>query len=120
MCTFCGNKFKHVFKKKQYLERGKTCKRCHGGNNFSVKCKKVNLVERNLHNESSDEELWLNVVNSLNCDSNSFTTVMNVNNCDVRFKLDNGAQSNTVQKKYVRKKQVLPSSSTFHVFNSAP
>lgn len=43
------------------------------------------MVESNLYDESSDEELWLNVVNSLNCNNNSLSAVMNVNNCDGTF-----------------------------------
>lgn len=119
MCKFCGNK--HVWKKELCPAWGKTCNKCHGRNHFSVKCKKVHLVERNRYDESSDEdEHWLNAVNSLNCNNNSLTAVMNVNNCDVRFQLDSGAQTNTIQKKYVRKEQVRPSSSTLRVYDAAP
>lgn len=82
MCEFYENK--HVFKKELSPACGKTCKACHGRNHFSVKCKKINMVERNVYDESS------NGVNSLNSNNNSLTTVMNVNNCDVRFQLDSG------------------------------
>lgn len=61
MCKFCG--CKHVFKKNYVRHEGKLVKDV---NHFSVKCMKVNMVERNLYDESSDEEFWLNV-NSLNC-----------------------------------------------------
>lgn len=64
MCKFCRNK--HVLKKEFCLAWGKTCKTCHGRKHFSVKSKKVNIVESKLYDESSDEELWFNVVNSLN------------------------------------------------------
>lgn len=45
---------------------------------------------------------------------------MNANNCSIRFQLDSGAQTNTIQKKYVRKEQVRPSSSTLRVYDSTP
>lgn len=60
------------------------------------------------------------VVNSLNCNNNSFSAVMNVNNCDVRFQLDSGAQTNTIHQKNVRKKQGRSSTSTLRVYYSAP
>ena len=34
--------------------------------------------------------------------------------------MDSGAQTNNIQKKYVRKEQVRPSSSTLRVYDSAP
>lgn len=33
--------------------------------------------------------------------NNSLTAVINVNNCDIRFQLDIGTQTNTIEKKYV-------------------
>ena len=45
---------------------------------------------------------------------------MNVNNCDIRFQVDSGAQTSTVQRKYVRKEQVCPSSSALSVYDAAP
>ena len=53
--NFFGNK--HVYKKELCPAWGNTCKTWHGRNHFSVKCKKVNMVESNLYDESSDEEL---------------------------------------------------------------
>ncbi|XP_062621337.1 uncharacterized protein K02A2.6-like [Saccostrea cucullata] len=115
-CKFCGTK--HPMKKESCPAWGKTCNKCHGRNHFSVKCKKINLVDRKQYSDSSDEdEYWLNVVN---CNKTTLTAVMSLNNCDVRFQLDSGAQINTLQKKYVRKDQVRPSASTLRVYDSAP
>lgn len=43
---------------------------------------------------------------------------MNMNNCSVH--VDSGKQTNTIYKKYVRKEQVRPSSSTLCVIDSTP
>lgn len=45
---------------------------------------------------------------------------MNVISCSVRFQLDSGVQTNTTEKRFVRKEQVRPSSSTLRVYDSAP
>ena len=37
----------------------------------------------------------------LYCNNNSLIAVINVNNCDIRFQLDIGTQTNTIEKKYV-------------------
>lgn len=78
------------------------------------------MIERNVYDESADDELWLNVVNSLICNNNSLSAVMKVNNCDVCFHLNTAAKTNTNQKNYVRKEQVRPSSSTLSVDDSTP
>jgi hypothetical protein len=106
----CGNK--HAMKKESCPAWEKTCNTCHGRNHFSVKCKKVNLVEREA--STDEDEYWLNVVNS---NKTTLTAIMNVSNCDVRFQLDSGAQTNTIQRKYVRKEQVCPSSLILRVYD---
>lgn len=97
---------------------GKTCSKYHKENHFSVKCQSINLVENESYSDTTDEdELWLNAVHA---NETTLTSVMNVNNCSIRFQLDSGAQTNTIQKKYVRKEQVRPSSSTLRVYDSTP
>lgn len=49
---------------------------------------------------------------------NTLTAVMNMNNCSVH--VDSGKQTNTIHKKYVRKEQVRPSSSTLCVIDLTP
>lgn len=44
---------------------------------------------------------------------------MMVNDCEIRFQLDNGADINTLQKKYVRKDQVQNCSKTMRMFNKS-
>ena len=44
---------------------------------------------------------------------------MEVNECEVRFQLDSGADVNTIQKKFVRKEQVHKCSKTFRMFNKS-
>ena len=102
-----------MFLRKNYVLHGEKLVKCHGRNHFSVKCKKVNMGERDLYDESSDEELSLNVVNSLNCNNYSLSTVINENNCYERFQLDSGAQNQYHLK-------VRQWSSTLRVYDLAP
>lgn len=44
---------------------------------------------------------------------------MMVNDCEIRFQLDSGADVNTIQKKYVRKDQVENCSKTLRMFNKS-
>lgn len=44
---------------------------------------------------------------------------MEVNECEVRFQLDSGADVNTIQKKFVRKEQVHKCSKTLRMFNKS-
>lgn len=44
---------------------------------------------------------------------------MMVNDCEIRFQLDSGADVNTIQKKYVRKDQVQNCSKTLRMFNKS-
>lgn len=116
MCKFCGKK--HAMRKESCPALGKTCNKCHNENHFSVKCQSINLVENESYSDTTDEdELWLNAVHA---NKTTLTAVMNANNCSIRFQLDSGAQTNTIQKKYVRKEQVRPSSSTLRVYDSTP
>lgn len=116
MCKFCGKK--HAVRKELCPACGKSCSKCHKENHFSVKCQSINLVENESYSDTTDEdELWLNAVHA---NKTTLTAVMNANNCSIRFQLDSGAQTNTIQKKYVRKEQVRPSSSTLRVYDSTP
>lgn len=52
---------------------------------------------------TDEEELW---ITALHANKTKLTAVMNVNRCSIRFQLNSGAQSNTIQKEYVRMEQV--------------
>lgn len=45
--------------------------------------------------------------------------LMMVNDCEIRFQLDSGADVNTIKKKYVRKDQVQNCSKTLRMFNKS-
>lgn len=105
-CKFCGKK--HAMRKEACPAWRKTCNKCHKENHFSVKCQSINLVENESYSDTTDEdELWLNAVHA---NKTTLTAVMNANNCSIRFQLDSGAQTNTIQKKYmfVRNKCARP------------
>lgn len=121
-CHFCG--YKHELRKEKCPAWNKTCDNCNGRNHFKSKCKKpkkVNQVEENETNgdnkESDEGAGWLAAVNSKRPPTKMVTATMRVNECDVRFQLDSGANVNTICKRYVKRNQVTKSSSQLVMWN---
>ena len=100
-CSFCG--YLHELKKEKCPAWGKTCDACNGRNHFKKMCKKVNSVEQ-CDTEDDEDEFWLSVVRAEK--RSTVTATMTVNNCDVKFQVDTGAEINTINSRYVRKTQV--------------
>lgn len=85
-------------KKEECPAWGKRCKNCNGRNHFQSKCDKVHILEE--EKDSSDSgESCLNAINTIgNTSNNAISTLMEVNECDVSFQLDSGADVMTIQK----------------------
>ena len=66
--------------------------------------------------DNSDSS-WLATVN-VN-DKERLTALMHVNDCDVRFQLDTGADVNTINKKFVRKDQVKATNQKLVMWNKS-
>ena len=112
-CKFCGQS--HEAAKTQCPAWGKTCNYCKGRNHFEVKCKKVNLLNAGRDSGECDEQ-WLAVVET---GHKRVTTLMQVNDCEVRFQLDSGADVNTICQKFVKKSQVKSTSQKLIIWNKS-
>lgn len=79
---------------------------------------KVNVLELE-HRESNDsDDSWLNTIENPK-EKEKISALMMVNDCEIRFQLDSGADVNTIQKKYVRKVQIQNCSKTLRMFNKS-
>jgi len=83
---------------------GYTCHRCQGKNHFAHMCrsKTTNSPPQKLHevgqrsDTDTDDELFLGEIDSSQNDKNELFTNLNVNDEDIRFKIDTGAQCNVI------------------------
>lgn len=104
ICKFCERK--HQMKKEDCPAWGQRCNNCNERNHFKSQCKKVSVLETNRNYESDDSgDSWLKTIENPNKKEN-ISALMMVNDCEIRFQLDSGANVNTIQKKYVRRNQV--------------
>ncbi|KAK3091320.1 hypothetical protein FSP39_018897 [Pinctada imbricata] len=119
-CKFCGRK--HEMRKELCPAYGKTCDACQGQNHFKVKCKKVRSVTNDdtddSYSDSSDDNVdyWMTPVKYGS--KKNIKAHMIVNNTDVHFQLDCGAEINTICMKYVKKEQVRPTSAVLRMYNN--
>jgi hypothetical protein len=76
----------------------------------------VNNVEADSEDAQMEtNDFWLATVTN---EKNSIVTAkMNINNQDVHFQLDSGAEVNTICQKYVKKHQVKPSKKNLLMWN---
>ena len=88
-------------------------------NKIRAKCKtRVNVVQNEENSTSSTEE-YLYTVNKSEQERKRLTAMLSVNNCDVRFQIDTGADVSTICKRFVRKEQVRPCSRTLIMWNKS-
>lgn len=88
-------------------------------NHFQSQCQKVNVLELE-HCDSFDSDVsWLNTIENRKEKKENISALMMVNDCEIRFQLDSGADVNTIQKKYVRKDQVKNCFKTLRIFNKS-
>ena len=116
-CRFCGLRHKKV--KSLCPAYGKTCSKCGGRNHFRVKChSKVHKVQKDAESALSSTEEYLHAIKPKE-DVERLTALLQVNDCQVRFELDTGANVNTICKKFVRKEQVKPCFRTLTMWNKS-
>ena len=116
-CQFCGRN--HKMGKSYCPAFGKTCGKCGGRYHFRVKCKtRVNLVQNEENSTSSTEE-YLHTVSKSEQERERLTAMLSINNCDIRFQIDTGADISTICTRFVRKEQVRPCSRTLPVWNKS-
>ena len=113
-CKFCG--YKHKFGRDTCPAWGKTCEVCHKKNHFKRKCpnSKLHSVEKE---EEFDETEWLKHISLKGQDH--VTALMIVNDCEIRFQLDSGADVNTIKQKFVKKEQVKPTTQSLIMWNKS-
>ena len=116
-CNFCGKSHEAI--KTKCPNWGKLCNHCKGRNHFEVKCKKVHTLETKSNSDESDDSdtNWLATVEVPN--KTRATALMQVNDCDVRFQLDTGADVNTLCQKLVRPTQVEPTTQKLIMWNKS-
>ena len=73
---------------------------------------------QNEENSTSSTEEYLHTI-SKSEERERLTAMLSVNNCDVRFQIDTGADVSTICKRFVRKEQVRPCSRTLTMWNKS-
>lgn len=116
-CKFCG--YKHGKKREKCPAWGKQCDYCRGHNHFKSQCRKINAVAeiRDSDDESDHDENWLMAVNN-STSVNGIKATLVVNDNDVIFQIDSGADINTICQKHVRKTQVTPTKVRLNMWNN--
>ena len=99
-CAFCW--YTHEIQKEKCPAWGKTCSACMGRNHFKSKCQKVHSLEADEY-EDSDDDPWLKAVKGNLRDR--VIANMIVNDCEIQFQIDSGAQVNTICQKHVKTNQ---------------
>ncbi|XP_068224775.1 uncharacterized protein [Palaemon carinicauda] len=117
-CRFCG--YKHEFEKLKCPAWGKVCEACKGRNHFKAVCKKTVKIVKEKNEEADegyDHYMWMAPVEMKN--SNRLTALLIVNDTEVRFHLDTGADVNAICQRYVKKDQVRPTSVKLAMWNKS-
>ena len=118
-CGRCG--FHH--KPRECKALGNTCHKCQGKNHFASMCftKSTKPPSRKLHeveqrtDSDTDEELFLGELDLSQSDKNELFTQLNVNDEDMRFKIDTGAQCNVIPEHVFDKLKKRPTLQTTKV-----
>lgn len=110
-CAFCG--YKHEMKKEKCPAWGQTCGACNGRNHFKSRCKKVHSLTTD--DTDSEDDPWLQSVQTNS--KNKVIANMIVNDCEIKFQVDSGAQVNTICQKYVKKEQARETSLKLRMWN---
>ena len=114
-CSFCG--YSHEPKKEKCPAYGKKCDFCHGRNHFKSRCKKINALERCDNSDREEDEFWLSIVQAEK--RSQVTATMTVNEKNVKFQVDTGAEINTINQKFVRKTQVKKRNTKLRMWNKS-
>lgn len=112
-CGRCG----YIHKPKQCRAFGQTCHKCQGRDHFAHMCrtkgantghKTLNEVEQQSDTDS-DEDLFLGELDSSQNDKNELFTKLTVNEEEISFKIDTGAQCNVIPEHAYEKLSKKPS-----------
>ena len=118
-CDYCG--YKHWPGRDNCAAWGKQCSFCKAPNHFSAKCRKKRHAVRSVDHQNADSDTeWLHTYGTAgDTVKKRITALMQVNDCDVRFLLDTGADVNTITQRFVHKQQVRQSSGKLIMWNGS-
>ena len=120
-CHFCAGT--HERNKKKCPAWGQTCSNCNGRNHFKVKCRKPQKVhsvdvQDGEGGSGSHDAKWLASVNQDQGGDRVYAWML-VNQCDVRFQIDSGAEVNTINQCFVKQDQVKATASKLFTWNQS-
>jgi len=128
-CRFCGKT--HKYGRNYCPAYGKQCSRCHGRNHFKVNCR------RQIHQVQDRDEDYCQEIDLENdiglakapvpmhepnymlhaVGKSQLTALLRINDTNVRFQLDTGADINTINKCFVKPEQIKPTSKMLTMWN---
>ena len=125
-CNFCGKK--HLADMTECPAYGKKCKICDRPNHFAACCKAKKMVQylheqrdedsQSQYSQSESEQVaWLGAVHEGG--NRTVRAKMMVNDCEILFDLDSGAEVNTIRQQYVLEDQVKPTSLKLTMWNKS-
>ena len=120
-CKFCGRK--HLATKESCPAYGQECRKCGQENHFSKFCPKKDSKVQTLNRKEDDyddseltqDEARLGAVQ--NTGRSTIRAKMLVNDCEVNFEIDSGAEVNMIQQKYALKRQGKPATLSLTMWN---
>lgn len=115
-CLFCGGK--HTKRKDACPAWGKICVKCRRRNHFAKCCKNYQVREITYPTESSSSQTINNMQNKISR-MKSILATMVVNNKEVKFQLDTGANVNLIPKKFVPQNLIEMTDSTLTMWNGS-
>ena len=116
-CGFCG--YTHIRSRKACpaAAEGATCNNCGKPGHFQAKCQSPRI--RRVDDTDSDPEFESTSSNGVN--NGKYPTLLTAsfitNNVKVRFTLDSGAEVNTINKKFVPNKLIMPTHKKLTMWN---
>ena len=114
-CSFC--RYSHEPKEEKCPAYGKKCDFCHGRNYFKSRYKKINAMERCNNSDSEEYDFWLSIGKAEK--QSQVTATMTINERNVKFQVDTGAEIKTNNQKYVRKSQVKKRNTKLRMWNKS-
>jgi transposase InsO family protein len=114
-CKFCG--YKHLASKQSCPAFGKECRKCGEMNHFSKCCHNINRKKlHGVNEEGESEKNWIGAVHDRG--KKTISAKMVVNNHNLIFEIDSGAEVNTIQQKYVPQDQIKPTKISLTMWNN--
>ena len=129
-CRFCGKN--HKYGRNFCPAYGKQCTRCHGRNHFKATCQRqIHQVHDEDHVQTDREDdldlaadavfatptLYAPNYTLHAVGKSQLTALLRINDTNVRFQLDTGADINTINKRFVRPEQIYPTQKMLTMWN---